>query len=204
MPISLSALQHYAFCPRQCALIHNEQLWAENFLTAQGNILHERVDSGEPETRKGVRFERAVLVSSEKLDLAGKLDLLEMELSTGQLRPVEYKRGKPKPTNWDKIQLCSQALCLEEMKGIEITEGALWYGQTRHREIVPFSTALRAETLQAIEAVQALLTSGVTPQPVYDKRCKACSLMDLCQPQLLQKDRSKAYIEQLFTENDDA
>ncbi|EIJ71615.1 CRISPR-associated protein Cas4 [Pasteurella bettyae] len=204
MPISLSALQHYAFCPRQCALIHNEQLWAENFLTAQGNILHERVDSGEPETRKGVRFERAVLVSSEKLDLAGKLDLLEVELSTGQLRPVEYKRGKPKPTNWDKIQLCSQAICLEEMKGIEITEGALWYGQTRHREIVPFSTALRTETLQAIEAVQTLLASGVTPQPVYAKRCKACSLMDLCQPQLLQKDRSKAYIEQLFTENDDA
>ena len=95
--IPLSALQHYAFCPRQCALIHNEQAWAENYLTAQGKALHERVDSGEPETRKGVRFERTVHVSAEKLGISGVLDLVEMETKTGRLKPVEYKRGKPRP-----------------------------------------------------------------------------------------------------------
>ncbi len=202
--IPLSALQHYAFCPRQCALIHNEQLWAENFLTAQGRNLHERVDSGEPETRKGIRYERGVWVAAEKLGLVGKLDLVEVELHSGSLRPVEYKRGKPKPSNWDKIQLCAQALCLEEMKKIQVPEGALWYGQTRHRETVFFDKQLRLETMAAIADVQALLQSGTTPSPVYEKRCKACSLKDECQPELLKKDTSSVYITSLFAETDDA
>ncbi len=90
-PIPLSALQHYAFCPRQCALIHNEQAWAENYLTAQGRALHERVDSGEPETRKGVRFERTVHVSAEKLGISGVLDLVEVDTKTGRLKPVELQ-----------------------------------------------------------------------------------------------------------------
>lgn len=115
--IPLSALQHYAFCPRQCALIHNEQAWAENYLTAQGKALHERVDSGEPETRKGVRFEWTVHVSAEKLGISGVLDLVEVETKTGRLKPVEYKRGKPKPDPMDEIQLCAQGLRLEEMTG---------------------------------------------------------------------------------------
>ena len=123
--IPLSALQHYAFCPRQCALIHNEQAWAENYLTAQGKALHERVDSGEPETRKGVRFERTVHVSAEKLGISGVLDLVEVETKTGRLKPVEYKRGKPKPDPMDEIQLCAQGLCLEEMTGQTVSEGAL-------------------------------------------------------------------------------
>ena len=131
--IPLSALQHYAFCPRQCALIHNEQAWAENYLTAQGKALHERVDSGEPETRKGVRFERTVHVSAEKLGISGVLDLVEVDTKTGRLKPVEYKRGKPKPDPMDEIQLCAQGLCLEEMTGQTVSEGALWYMQTRHR-----------------------------------------------------------------------
>ncbi len=202
--IPLSALQHYAFCPRQCALIHNEQLWTENFLTAQGRNLHERVDAGEPETRKGTRYERGVWVAAEKLGLVGKLDLLEVELHSGNLRPVEYKRGKPKPSNWDKIQLCAQALCLEEMKKTQVPEGDLWYGQTRHRETVFFDEQLRLETMAAIADVQVLLQSGTTPLPVYTKRCKACSLKDECQPELLRKDRSLAYTESLFVEADDA
>ena len=110
--IPLSALQHYAFCPRQCALIHNEQAWAENYLTAQGKALHERVDSGAPETRKCVRFERTVHVSAEKLGISGVLDLVEVDTKTGRLKPVEYKRGKPKPDPMDEIQLCAQGLCL--------------------------------------------------------------------------------------------
>ena len=144
--IPLSALQHYAFCPRQCALIHNEQAWAENYLTAQGKALHERVDSGEPETRRGVRFERTVHVSAEKLGISGVLDLVEVDTKTGRLKPVEYKRGKPKPDPMDEIQLCAQGLCLEEMTGQTVSEGALWYMQTRHRVPIVFSDDLRAQT----------------------------------------------------------
>ena len=173
--IPLSALQHYAFCPRQCALIHNEQAWTENYLTAQGNALHERVDSGEPETRKGVRFERTVHVSAEKLGI------------------------KPKPDPMDEIQLCAQGLCLEEMTGQTVSEGALWYMQTRHRVPVLFSDDLRAKTLATIAAVRELLNSGQTPPPDYGKRCKACSLVEICQPELLGKrDRSVRYVVGLF------
>ena len=196
--VSLSALQHYAFCPRQCALIHNEQAWAENHLTAQGRSLHERVDSGEPETRKGVHFERSVHVSAQRLGISGIVDMVEHDIQTGRLKPVEYKRGKPKADNWDKIQLCAQALCLEEMSGQTVAEGALWYQQTRHREPVMFSDRLREETLAVIDEVRLLLESGITPPPVYDKRCKACSLVEICQPQLLGKDRSVGYVAGLF------
>ena len=197
----LSALQHYAFCPRQCALIHNEQAWAENYLTAQGKALHERVDSGEPETRKGVRFERTVHVSAEKLGISGVLDLVEVEMKTGRLKPVEYKRGKPKPGPMDEIQLCAQGLCLEEMTGQTVNEGALWYMQTRHRVPVVFSDDLRAQTLATIAAVRELLNSGQTPPPDYGKRCKACSLVEICQPALLGKrDSSVGYVEGLFGE----
>ena len=196
--IPLAALQHYAFCPRQCALIHNEQAWAENFLTAQGRALHERVDGGEPETRKGVRFERSVHASAEKFGISGVLDMIEHELATGRLKPVEYKRGKPKVGLWDKIQLCAQALCLEEMTGKTVEEGALWYQQTRHREPVVFSGSLRQETLAVIEQVRSLLESGATPPPVYGKHCKACSLVEICQPQLMGMDRSVGYVTGLF------
>ncbi len=126
--IFISALQHYAYCPRQFALIHIEQVWAENFFTAEGNLLHERVDSCEPEQRCNVRFERSVAVKSQQLHLTGKLDLLEIEGKPAtKYFPVEYKRGKPKKEDWDKIQLCAQALCLEEMREINIEEGAMWY-----------------------------------------------------------------------------
>lgn len=198
--IPLSALQHYAFCPRQCALIHNEQAWAENFLTAQGKALHERVDSGEPETRKGLRFERSVHVSAERLGLSGILDMVEHDTRSGSLKPVEYKRGKPKPVLMDEIQLCAQAICLEEMTGQTINDGALWYMQTRHRLPVVFSGSLREQTLAIIAQVRALLESGTTPPPEYGKHCKACSLLEMCQPKLLEKDRSVGYVKGLFGE----
>ncbi|MBE0508903.1 MAG: CRISPR-associated protein Cas4 [Marinospirillum sp.] len=198
--IPLSALQHYAFCPRQCALIHNEQVWAENFLTAQGQQLHSRVDSGEPETRKGIKFERGVQVAAHSLGLTGKMDLLEKDLSTGQITPVEYKRGKPKPSDWDEIQLCAQALCLEEMTGQTIKEGALWYHQTRHRHPVEFSEALRQRTREVIKDVAQLFVSGKTPPARYEKKCNACSLYDLCNPKIMQKDTSSQYLERLFAE----
>lgn len=198
--IPLSAVQHYAFCPRQCALIHNEQVWAENWLTAQGQVLHQRVDRGEPETRKGIRYERGVLVSAESLGITGKLDLVEIELSTGNMKPVEYKRGKPKRDSWDRIQLCAQGLCLEEMKGRPVLSGALWYWQTRHRDDVDFTGQLRGETRNVISEVRDLLASGHTPKAAYEKKCDSCSLYDLCNPKLSGNDRSARYVESLFDE----
>ena len=200
--VPLSALQHYAFCPRQCALIHNEQVWAENWLTAQGQVLHQRVDRGEPETRKGIRYERGVLVSAESLGITGKLDLVEIELSTGTMKPVEYKRGKPKRDSWDRIQLCAQGLCLEEMQGEPVLSGALWYWQTRHRDEVAFTEDFRDETRAVIAEVRNLLRSGQTPKAVYEKKCDSCSLYDLCNPKLLGNDRSTRYVDELFDEVD--
>lgn len=200
--IPLSALQHFAFCPRQCALIHNEQAWAENWLTAQGQLLHQRVDRGDPETRKGVRYERGVLVSAEVLGITGKLDLVEIDLSTGNMKPVEYKRGKPKKDNRDRVQLCAQALCLEEMRGRPVESGALWYWQTRHRDDVLLTDQLRDETRQIIVDVRQLLTSGQTPKAVYEKKCDACSLCDLCNPKLLGRDRSARYVDHLFDDGE--
>lgn len=202
--IHIAALQHYAFCPRQCALIHNEQEWAENIFTAQGKVLHRRIESGQPETRRNIRYERSVHVASEKLGITGIVDLIEKNLLTGQLQPIEYKRGKPKTEAWDEIQLCAQALCLEEMTGQSISEGALWYGQIRQRITVSISNKLRALTLKTISEVKKLLESGETPAPMYSKRCKSCSLIETCQPQLVQTDNSKQYIKILFEEEDDA
>lgn len=200
--VPLSALQHYAYCPRQCALIHNEQVWAENYHTAEGQLLHQRVDRGEPETRRGIRYERGVSVSAEKLGLTGKLDLVEIDLSTGEQKPVEYKRGKPKIEAWDRIQLCAQALCLEEMRGITVLVGAIWYWEVRRREAVAIDDELRAITLETIHKARELLSIGNTPLPVDDKRrCKACSLIDLCEPDRFRKDKSAGYVNQLFDEN---
>jgi CRISPR-associated exonuclease Cas4 len=201
--LALSALQHFAYCPRQCALIHTEQAWADNFFTAQGNALHERVDQGVPEQRKGVRFERSVAVESEIIGLHGKLDLLEIETNpeTQEKRyfPVEYKRGKPKIEDWDRIQLCAQAFCVEEMRHTSVTAGAIWYWQERKREQIVIDESLRAITLQVIGATRNMLSSQKTPPPTTQKsRCKACSLLDICQPSIFRSDRSAKYVEQLF------
>nr|WP_051940552.1 CRISPR-associated protein Cas4 [Stenoxybacter acetivorans] len=117
---------------------------------------------------------------------------------------MEYKRGNPKSGDWDKIQLCAQAMCLEEMRGIHIDEGALWYGQTRHRESVLFDETLRRRTLTVIDEVRQLLQSGDTPPPHYGKHCQSCSLADECQPKLMQKDKSAAYVAALYQEAEDA
>lgn len=199
--IPLSALQHYAFCPRQCALIHNEQAWSENWLTAQGQQLHQRVDHGLPESRKGVRYERGVEVSAPQLGLIGKLDLLEIDIASRACFPVEYKRGKPKQDPIDEIQLCAQALCLEEMLSISIPYGALWYWQMRHRHQIEFNDALRQQTLQIIEATRDLLNSGVTPKAKYEKKCQACSLYELCNPKLTFRDKSRAYVKAIYQES---
>ncbi len=200
--IMLSALQHYAYCPRQFALIHVEQVWAENRFTAEGNILHERVDSGAAEQRKGTRYERGVMLKSQRYQLTGKMDLLEIEQSDpAKYLPVEYKRGKPKIEDWDRIQVCAQALCIEEMRDTHVTEGAIWYWEVRRRENIKIDNVLRSSTIAAIEGSHAILASGKTPPPTDKiKRCRACSLVDLCEPKVFKRDHSNAYVEVLFSE----
>jgi CRISPR-associated exonuclease Cas4 len=202
--IPLSALQHVVFCERQCALIHIEQMWDENRLTAEGKIMHERVHEAGEESRGKVRIERGVPLRSLKLGLIGKADVVEFHLLEGdkwQPYPVEHKRGKPKPDECDKVQLCAQALCLEEMLGVEVPSGAVFYGRTRHRLDVEFDQALRDETARTAAQAHELIRSGTTPKPVYTKKCKNCSLMNQCLPQVLHKERSvKGYLRQVLGE----
>ena len=198
--IFISALQHYAFCPRQFALIHVEQVWADNRFTAEGNILHERVDSGVAEQRKGIRYERGVMLKSLRYGLTGQMDLLEIETGTPpRYFPVEYKRGKPKVEDWDRIQLCAQALCIEEMRDVHVSEGAIWYWEVRKRESIVIDETLRAITIAVIEGARAVLESGKTPPPTDAvKRCRACSLHSLCEPETFRRDHSKRYVNDLF------
>lgn len=181
--ISLSALQHWLFCPRQYGLIHIDRVWAENRLTAEGRVLHDRADGGRAETRPGIRILRAVEIRSDRHGLHGVADVVE--LRGGQPYPVEYKRGRPKAHRADEVQLCAQALCLEEMFSCTIAEGALFYGQTRRRVTVPFDDELRALTLHTADAIDACRSAGIVPAMGYEaRRCDACSLIDLCQPGL--------------------
>lgn len=195
--LPLSALQHFAYCPRQCALIHLEQQWTENRFTAEGRAQHDRVDRPEHETRDGVRTEYAVLLRSMKLGLIGKADVVEFHAD--KVFPVEHKRGRPKPTHCDWIQLCAQALCLEEMLGVDISEGAIFYGQPRRRQPVDFTPELRAETEAAAAALHRMVGEGRTPPAEYmQKKCEACSLFEICMPK---KHKSiEAYLKEALRE----
>jgi len=194
--ITISALQHYDFCPRQCAYIHVERLWQDNFLTAKGNQLHDRVHSSESEKRGNLKTERGVQVHSDLYGLTGKLDLLEIQMNPLQLTPVEYKRGKPKISDCDRIQLCAQVLCLEEMRNISINRAAIWYWQVRKREWIEIDESLRKLSIDTIHAVHRLIESNSLPKAVYTNSCKACSFFDICQPR--SSDRSARYVRELF------
>lgn len=179
--VPISALQHMLYCPRQCALIHNEQQWAENRYTAEGSILHERVDAGSEERRGNVMIARGVPLCSKRLGLVGFADVVE--LHDGRPFPVEYKRGKPKSHRADEVQLCAQAICLEEMLEASVPEGALFYGQSRRRKGVAFDLELRQLTEQVASRTHSMLQSGETPPAAYERRkCGACSLQAVCQP----------------------
>lgn len=188
--IPISALQHYLYCPRQCALIHIERQWADNRQTAEGHLLHKRADQPLSERRKGVRTVTAMPLLDLQLGITGVADVVEFHHSADaeQAFPVEYKRGRPKSHHADEVQLCAQALCLESMLGQSVMTGALFYGQTRRRKDVAFDSELRALTHQTIAATRQMITSGKTPSAHYEsKRCDACSLIDLCQPRLLNR-----------------
>lgn len=183
--IPLSALQHHLFCPRQCALIHVEGLWAEDGATAEGRLLHEKVDAGKPETRPGLRVARGLALRSLALGVTGKADAVEFRGQ--QPFPVEYKRGKPKAHRADEVQLCAQAICLEEMFARPVPEGALFYGTTRRRVMVSFDPGLRTLTARVAAEARANIAAFNTPPPVPQPGCAACSMRDLCQPEGLAK-----------------
>ncbi len=191
--IPLSALQHYLYCPRQCALIHIERLWSENRYTAEGRLMHDRADEPGTAMRHGVRTATAMPVINRSLGLTGVTDVVEFHDGPDGLRPypVEYKRGRPKRHQADEVQLCAQALCLEDMLDTRIPEGALFYGKTRRRRAVVFDGNLRALTTETVQNVRRLIDEGQTPAATYDpKRCDACSLLELCQPRSLGKRRT--------------
>jgi len=196
--LQLSALQHLLFCKRQCALIHIEQAWSENLFTAEGRIMHDRVDTAKYETRRNIRIEFGMPLRSLRLGLIGKADAVEFHRQDDKWHPfpVEYKRGKPKHDNSDKVQLCAQAICLEEMLNVNIPSGALFYGKTRRRLEVAIDNDLRMETEETAKKVHKLIKSGITPHPEFSKKCKRCSLVELCMPEICGK---KAKVSQYLT-----
>jgi len=200
--IAISALSHYSYCPRRCALIHIEQVWNENRFTAEGRIMHERVHDESRESRGDIRIEYGVALRSLRLGLIGKADVVEFHrrLDGAWLPfPVEYKRGKPKADDCDKVQLCAQAVCLEEMLSISVPKGAIFYGRTRRRFDVSFDETLRKETEDAAEKAHQLISFGITPPPVYEKRCESCSLIGECLPKKIGKKSSvKHYLKRMI------
>jgi CRISPR-associated exonuclease Cas4 len=195
--LPISALQHLLFCERQCALIHIEQLWVENLYTAEGRVMHERVDSGRSESRRDVRLVFSLSLRSLRLGLMGKADAVEFHREEGGKAgnrsgsilwrpfPVEYKRGRPKKELWDKVQLCAQAMCLEEMLSIEVPKGALFYGKTRRRVDVLFDADLRRKTEETAGRLHDLFDSRMTPAANYDEKCESCSFISLCLPKAM-------------------
>jgi CRISPR-associated exonuclease Cas4 len=194
--LPISALQHLLFCERQCALIHIERIWSENLFTAEGHIMHQKVHDVDKASRRVIHVEYGLPIRSLRLGLIGKADVVEFHKQKGRDGtlwrpfPVEYKRGKPKKDNWDKVQLCAQALCLEEMLGCDVPDGALFYGKTRHREEVVFDLEIKRITEKASERLHLLLNSGRTPPGQFAKKCKQCSLVDDCQPKIISKRKS--------------
>lgn len=185
-PIPLSALQHAVYCLRQAALIHIERAWADNRFTAEGHVLHAVADKGGARKAGGVRRVMALPLASKRLNLVGTADLVEFHRrgdGPDMPYPVEYKRGKPKLHRADEVQLCAQALCLEEMTGSCVPEGALFYAEPKRRLAVPFDKELRRQTEEVAAAMADVFKSGVTPPPTARReRCRACSLSELCRP----------------------
>ena len=214
--LPISALQHLAFCERQAALIHLEGEWQENKLTVEGHGLHERVHEADTEQKDNLLILRGLRVRSLALGLVGAIDLLElrplsegntggMVLSghTGRYQPyiVEYKRGRPKKDHCDEIQLCAQALCLEEMTGAQLTQSAFFYGQPRRRLDIVLSPELRAETAKLAIRLHELMASNTMPPPEFTPRCYGCSLIETCLPEMPRKpDSVNAYMKKQIAE----
>lgn len=200
-PIYLSRLQHYLYCPRQFALIELEDVWIENQFTAEGQVLHQRVDQADMQKRGNIRTVRAMHLAHSLLGIEGVADVVEYYRQADgkeQPYPVEYKRGKPKSHQADEVQLCAQALCLEDMEGLAVPEGALFYGETRRRHRVEFDESLRNLTLRTIQACRDIVQSKITPKAAYQAgKCRHCSLIEQCHPQDFSRSASAWLAKQL-------
>jgi len=205
----ISSLQHIVFCERQWALIHIEQQWQDNVLTVEGKQLHERADSGFSESRAELRIERSLRLRSLKLGLTGVADVVEFhrEEREGNLFwlpfPVEYKRGRERPDTGDRVQLCAQAICLEEMLGVDIPRGAIFYGQPRRRTQVEFDEELRKTVAELCEQARKMIETGDIPPPRFGSHCKNCSLVNECMPEIsgnADKGQAEKYIQKLLKE----
>ena len=213
--LQLSGLQHFAFCRRQWALIHVEQLWAENLKTVEGDLLHRKAhDHGDRESRGDLYILRGVSIQSRRLGVSGQCDVLEfhrgeagvpLEGKDGlwQPYPVEYKRGIPKENDADRLQLCGQAMCLEEMLACSIPYGALYYGETRRREVVEFTDELRSKVEGYLTEMHDCFKRGYTPRVKPGKGCNACSLAEYCLPKMLRRQRVADYLNQALREGDE-
>lgn len=224
--IPISALQHLLFCERQCALIHVERQWAESRSTVEGKQLHRKAHRDRGAWQDGVYIARGLRLQSQSLGLWGQADVVEFRTPTGQspstqagrvadptrligagelshwlVTPVEYKRGRPKQNDCDRVQLCAQALCLEEMLGVSIERGSLFYGKLRRRVEVAFEASLRAKTLTAVARLRELVASGVTPRAVREKKCDACSLLEICLPDAMVKASARRYLDGELTKS---
>lgn len=184
--LALSGLQHIAYCERQWALIHIEQVWLESADTVRGAHFHERVDTEGYVTRKGVRAERSLRLVSRRLGIFGVADIVEF--GDGDIVPVEYKVGKPKVEDWDRIQVTAQALCLEEMEGAHIPMGALFYGETRRRERFEITPDLRRRVEELASRMHGLFRAASLPPAIASGKCRKCSLLDACLPELRGRD----------------
>jgi CRISPR-associated exonuclease Cas4 len=200
-PIYLSRLQHYLFCPRQFALIELEDIWTENQFTAEGQVLHQRVNQADQQKRGVIRTVWALRLANVDLGIEGVADVVEYHKQADGAEipyPIEYKRGKPKAHRADEVQLCAQALCLEEMHGVPVPEGALFYGEVRRRHPVVFDAELRSLTAQTIVACRTIVQTKITPKAIYkSKKCSGCSLIDQCHPKGFRKSAAAWLAEQL-------
>jgi CRISPR-associated exonuclease Cas4 len=212
--LSLSGLQHYSFCKRQWALIHIEQLWSENTRTTAGSLEHQRTDDyNQSETRGDLLILRSLRVFSRQLGITGICDVVEFRKSPFGVElqhregnwspyPVEYKHGATKKVGADRLQLCAQAMCLEEMLACDISEGALFYHETRRREVVPLNESLRSEVKNLLSDMHAMYSRGHTPKAKRKRACNACSLINLCLPELSKTKSAKAYIAQCIGDDE--
>jgi CRISPR-associated exonuclease Cas4 len=198
----IAALNDLLFCERRCALHRIEQVWEDNVATLEGTLRHKRADAGKLEHTADGRVARAVLLRCQRLRLAGKADVVEFHRQDDGSEvpfPVEYKRGRRRKWDNDDVQLCAQALCLEEMLGVTVPRGAIFHVKSKRRRDVAFTPELRAKTEQTARRLHALLAAGATPPPVLKPRCRGCSLRELCLPELLpDAARLQAYREGLY------
>lgn len=211
--LMLSGIQHYAFCPRQWALIHIENQWAENWRTMDGELMHKKAHSTvTPEKRKGVIITRSMPIHSTELGISGICDIVEFVRSDEgislaghrghfKVYPVEYKRGKPKQDHSDILQMTAQAMCLEEMLCCTITEGAMFYGETRRRQAVAIDDGLRQEVKEAFAEMHRLFDRAYTPRVRRTKACNACSLKEICLPGLSKTVTASYYLEKHLAED---